>query len=339
MKHGLIRRRAAQMAGSLILALAALASEASAEESSRAKDLYVAAAERMERGEHAEACPMLEESRRLDPRLATREKLAECYAHTARPASAWSLYREVAAEAERKAVRATDERISRLYKELALRARGWEAKLEPALPMITIKIEGEAAKIPGIEVRLDGELLEGSRWGKAVPVDLGEHTVSASATGRAPWSERAQIDATGASVVVPVPALKVLEAPKPPAPRPPPTDPTAYLLLGALTLTGVAVGTSAGLMAMSKFDAAHAKCPSGCEEGSFRLTVAQSYEEAARSAALVSTAGFVAGGAALAGLVVYALWPSPTISSKQASVRITAGAGGDGAGVLLLGTF
>src|SRR5262245_20486444 len=61
-----------------------------------AEQLYQDAYNLARAGRHAEACPMLEESDRLDPANGTKLELAQCYERTRRPASAWVLYVTVA---------------------------------------------------------------------------------------------------------------------------------------------------------------------------------------------------------------------------------------------------
>ena len=328
--------RAALRLAPLILAFAAMAPEAQAGEGSTAKSLFIEATQLMKMGKHAEACPKLEESRRLEPRLATGFRLAECYASVARPASAWSLFSEVAAGAGRKATTASDPETIAVYQDLAREAGARAAEIDPTLPRITIQVASAAASLPGLEVRLDGDLVEGSRWGEDIVVDIGEHTVSAAATGRAPWSARVRLNTGGASILVRVPFL---EETKPAPPNPPPDDPTAYLLVGALAFSGAIVGTVAGLRASEKYEMARSKCPSGCEVDTFFLSVAQKYTEEARVAATVSTVGFATSGAALAGLLIYGFWPDARKTPQHASVRIGAGPRGDGAGLLLVGSF
>jgi len=330
-------RRAALRLAPLILAFAAMAPEAQAGEGSTAKSLFIEATQLMKMGKHAEACPKLEESRRLEPRLATGFRLAECYASVARPASAWSLFSEVAAGAERKATTASDPGTRDVYQDLAREAGARAAELEPTLPRITIQVASEAAGLSGLEVRLDGGLVEGSRWGEDIPVDIGEHTVSAAATGRAPWSARVRLNTEGSSILVRVPFLEETKLPAPP--NPPPDDPTAYLLVGALAFSGAIAGTVAGLRASEKYEMARSKCPSGCGENTFLLKVAQEHTEEARVAATVSTVAFATSGAALAGLLIYGFWPDARKTPQHASVRIGAGPRGDGAGLLLVGSF
>jgi len=91
----------------------------------------------METGRFAEACPKLEESQRLDPGMGTQFRLAECYEHTRRPASAWSTYVQVL-QAARRAGMADREAL----------AMARVQSLEPTLPRIQIDLAPAAARTP-----------------------------------------------------------------------------------------------------------------------------------------------------------------------------------------------
>src|SRR5260221_714184 len=55
-----------------------------------AKALFEEAIKLLDAGRTAEACPKLEESKQLDPRVGTEFELADCYERMGRTASAWS---------------------------------------------------------------------------------------------------------------------------------------------------------------------------------------------------------------------------------------------------------
>src|SRR5207244_2485294 len=84
-------------------------------EAERAEQLYTEAKKLAAEGHFSEACPMFEESQRLEPAIGTQFNLADCYDHTARPATALALFREVSRVArmsgKHERQRAADERI------------------------------------------------------------------------------------------------------------------------------------------------------------------------------------------------------------------------------------
>src|SRR4051812_3545929 len=62
--------------------------------------------------DYAAACPKLEAAQRMDPGIGILYNLADCYEHVGKTASAWSTFREVAAEAANKG-QSDREKISR----------------------------------------------------------------------------------------------------------------------------------------------------------------------------------------------------------------------------------
>src|SRR5262245_34306285 len=60
-----------------------------------AQALFDEALKLMKKGRHAEACPKLTESQRLDPGVGTQFHLADCFENVGRVASAWALFLEV----------------------------------------------------------------------------------------------------------------------------------------------------------------------------------------------------------------------------------------------------
>ena len=81
----------------------------------------------MAQGKHADACPKLEESQRLDPGIGTQFNLAVCYEQVGRTASAWSTFLDVAGAA-RAAGQTEREKV----------ARQRATALEPRLIRLTI---------------------------------------------------------------------------------------------------------------------------------------------------------------------------------------------------------
>ena len=178
-----------------------------------AQALFDQAKKLMAQGAYAEACPKLEESQRLDAGSGTLLNLGDCYEHQGKTASAWSKFVE-AAEAARAAGKGERERV----------ARERASTLLPRLAKVVIVVKGNEMTV-GLEVKRDGASVERSQWGVPVPVDPGQHTVTASAPARVSWETKVFVQAAGQVVMVPVPAL----APAPPAlaPAPPVTPAVA----------------------------------------------------------------------------------------------------------------
>jgi hypothetical protein len=340
-----------------LVALAAAPSAAGAPlsitDKAAAQALFDDALALMAQDQFDRACPMLEESSRLDPAMGTRYRLAECYEAIGRTASAWAGFLEVAdlAHASRQASR---EAIARE------RAR----KLEPALARVEITVESPTA---GLEIRRDGAVVGEAQWGAKIPVDPGRLHVTASAPGHTPWERDVVIPKGTAVVSLRVPALDAL--PAPPAPRAPPPaahSPDARPALSspsppastagpasgraqpehpsatrrtvgaALFLAGAAGIVASGALtavALARYHGADDRCPGDvCDPQGKEAT------DSARNLATIATVAFGAGAAFATGGAV--LWlsararpPLPAPGGVRARLRVGPG------GLAVEGTF
>jgi hypothetical protein len=318
--------------------------QSSAEKAALAQGLFESAAQLLTAQKYAEACPKLEESQALDPSIVTQFYLAICYENTGRPTSAWSLFLDVAA-----AARADGNAV----RESTSRAR--IAALEPRLPRISVVVPAPSV-VPGLEIRRDDVVLKQVAWGASVPVDFGVHTIGATAPGKAPWATTVRIDALDQKLEVVLPPLRdagakafagVTPAPRagpPPAAVPAPVQErarpgaaqrTAAIVTGSLGVAGIATGSALGIMAVSRWKDAEAKCPTR----TFCSTEAHDLSVKTLGLATGSTIAFAVGGAALVGAVV--LWRTAP-SRKAASstgLRVLPIAFADGAGALVVGAL
>ncbi len=169
--------------------------------------LFDAARDLMKQQRYAEACPKFADSERLDPGTGTLLNLGRCYALNGQTASAWTTYREAAARARAEG-----------QAEREALAREEAAKLEPKLTRVVIQVS-EEARAAGVTVLRDGEELPKTLWGVPTPMDPGEHTMEATAPGKAPRTATFRVEGEGATVSVVVPPL----SDRTPAP---PTDPS-----------------------------------------------------------------------------------------------------------------
>jgi serine/threonine-protein kinase len=174
-----------------------------------AQALFDAARQLMAQGRHAEACPKLEESQRLDPGIGTQFNLAACYEHIGRTASAWSMFLEVAGAAKA---------AGQPEREKVARQRA--AALEAKLTRLTITAPPDAPE--DLQVKRDGAPVGRAQWGIPVPVDPGKHTVEAVARGRRPFARTVELTTPGASETVAIPRLPAGRVATPAAPPPPP---------------------------------------------------------------------------------------------------------------------
>jgi len=275
-------------------------------------------------GKYAEACPKFEASEQLDPGLGTLLNLAACYEKLGKTASAWAEYKEAIPLA-----RASG---SKVRLDLATERA---AALESRLSMLTIRAIAGSEEATGLEIRRDGVPVQPAELGTPIPLDPGPHTVEAVAPGKQKWASTVQL-ADAAKLDVNVPALTPVpgnasaptkaETSKPVEPPPPEAassgsaQRTTAIVVGAVGLVGLGVGTVFGIGASSKWSEAKSGCtayPYGCSADALDA------KSSGQSKATISTVGFIVGGAAIAGATV--LWF--TAPSREQSVAVGIGPG------------
>ncbi|HEY2516138.1 MAG TPA: hypothetical protein VGI39_34945, partial [Polyangiaceae bacterium] len=160
---------------SLLLALAPMAfpSVAHADDRAAARTMFDEGRRLMKAGKVAEACAKFEASSHLTQTAGVRLNLAVCWAKQGRTASAWGMYDEARALAERSGDTAAIEVADK-----------GKAELGPKLSKLVVTV---ATGTPGIEVTRDGEPVPAGAYGMGVPVDPGEHRIEAHAAGRKAW--------------------------------------------------------------------------------------------------------------------------------------------------------
>jgi len=279
-------------------------------------------------GKYAEACPKFEASEQLDPGLGTLLNLAACYEKLGKTASAWAEYKEAIPLA-----RASG---SKVRLDLATERA---TALESRLSMLTIRAMGGAEEATGLEIRRDGVPVQPAELGTPIPLDPGPHTVEARAPGKQKWSSTVQL-ADAAKLDVSVPALtpiasnarpanapttaatsKPVEAPPSEATRSGSAQRTTAIVVGAVGVVGLGVGTVFGIGASAKWSDAKSQCtayPNGCSHDALDA------KSSAQSKATIATVGFIVGGAALAGAAVLWFTASP---NREQSVAVGVGPG------------
>jgi serine/threonine-protein kinase len=280
-----------------------------AQESRReAQALFESARELIGAGRYAEACPLLERSQALDPGIGTRFNLARCYELSGRLATAYSTYERAIAEMHA-AGQTSREAVAQ---ELL-------AVLEPRLAHLELAVRLDGME-PGFELLLDGVRVERTAWATAIPVDPGIHRVSASAPASQSWRTEFTVDHDAQNVHVDVPPLAPQlivgpTSPLPPVAREAPSgrvrpQRTIALVLGALGLGGVGVGSYYGIRAISLNAQLGSACNGGCDSPG-----AGSLAHDSRYAGDASTISFAIGGALLAAAAV--LWITAPADSAR----------------------
>lgn len=204
-----MKRVAAPLALLLVVGTARTAlAQTSAADKAAAQALFDEGKRLMDAGQVAQACPKFADSEKLDPGVGTLLNLGVCYEKNGQTASAWATYKE-AASAAANAGEAAREKY----------ARDHAAALEPALAKLTVAV---TAPVEGLEVRRDGAPVAAASFGLPLPIDPGDHTVTASAPHYKPWSTTVNI-AKSATASVQIPALEPApETTPPPSPVPAP---------------------------------------------------------------------------------------------------------------------
>jgi hypothetical protein len=263
---------------------------------------------------HVEAgCKKLEASEALDPATGTLIHLGDCYEKLGRTASAWARFREAASRASKD---------GRTDWETVAKMRAGE--LEPKLARL--EIDAPAS----VTVRRDGQDVPATAFGSALPMDPGDYTITASSNGKKTWSTKVHVD-PAAVARVSVPALEdepaaprdralAEAAQQPGAEASGSTLRTVGWAIGAVGAVGTIVGGVSGVVAITHNNASKRTCPN---DGPCADEAARSDNASARTAATISTIGFVAGGALLAGGVALVI-ASP---SPRAAARVRAAPG------------
>jgi tetratricopeptide (TPR) repeat protein len=211
-----------------------------------AQSLFDRARALMDQARFAEACPLLEESQRLDPGGGTLLNLAVCLEGAGKLATAHATFHEALSQAIR------DGRDDR--KKIAEER---VAALGPRLSTLTVEVPAEA-RVPDLVVWLDGAKLSPIAWGVPTAVDGGDHRVEAAAPEAERWVRVVAVSPEGDRVTVRVEAPRPLFAPDAdtepgePAtkPVPKPAKPKPRRISRLSTASWATGGTGLGLFAL-----------------------------------------------------------------------------------------
>ncbi len=257
-------------------------------------------------GQFEAACKKFEQSEEIDTGVGVLLYLGECYERIGRLASAWALFRE----AHSRAKETGQEERARLAEDNARRLSASLSRMVLVVP--------QAARVPGLELLLNGRVISAALYGVPFPVDAGRHELTARAPGHQTWSELVEVKSSADVRNVQIPSLTQTEEPvaaaSPAAPGGPGYTPPQgavmtgvaepssaprpelipVYLLGGVGVAALGAGVIFGLHASSKDDEARPYCPSGCYTRD-----AADDNEAARTAALVANISYAVGAAAL----------------------------------------
>lgn len=319
---------------------------------SPSRQLFAEARRLMAEGKHAEACPKLEESLKLEGGIGTQFNLAECWEHIGRTASAQALFL-AAAEAAKAAGQSEREQV--------LRDRA--AALETRLSRLVIEVKATDEQL---SVERNDLPIGQDAWGKAIALDPGSYTIRARAAGKRDWEKLVDVTPATSLTTVHVPELEPLtptdptkagakDPPKPEAaspqvpasaPVPAETDSAgraqfspAVLAVAGVGVAALTVGTVMGLRYLKANSDSRSICPSNRDCTLQEVQAHTRLVDDARTARAWSYAGFGVGAASLvgAGWLWYSQRPRTTAGISWQAAPIVATDGSYGAA--LTGSF
>lgn len=248
----------------LACAVLVVAAPARADRVAEAEDLFRRGKAMMNDGKNAEACPLLQESQKLDPATGTLLNLALCHEAVGKIATAWGEFRAVEQQSR---AQGRQDRIDL--------AREHANKLEPRLSRLKIVVPPEA-RTPGLVVKVDGDEKGEPSW-SGVPVDPGTHHVEHGATGKKPRRHDIKVDDEASVATVTLARLE--DAPIAVAPKGG-TDleeveryaaararRTTGFVVGGIGLATMTAGLVFGVLAISADQDAQDQCATTCFRG------------------------------------------------------------------------
>jgi hypothetical protein len=279
----------------------AVRAEPTAAERAVAETLFRDAKKLMARGKVPEACAKFAASYAIDAAGGTLLNLAMCHEVEGKTATAWAEFNEALSLA-RKQGRA--DRLKAASEHIAA--------LEARLSRVRLTAPAGGAP-PGLTVRIDGAVVAPEVIGTAIPVDPGDHVVTATATERLPWEGRLAIK-EGQRQDLLLPALKSA------TPAAPPPTPVRWKLPAGIAALGagavlLGVGTYFGVRAVSLGGKVGEQCPRQACSPEGQRALADG-----RSAAGAANGTLAAGGAlAVAGtaLVIVAALSPPALEAPR----------------------
>jgi tetratricopeptide repeat protein len=303
--------------------------------SAQAEVLFRQGKELMAAGQYAEACTAFDAAQKLDPTAPTMLNRASCREKNGQIATAWGLF----VEAEHQTRAATDERTKQMHRIAAEHA----SDLEVRLSTLAINVPADA-KIGGLEVLRDQDVLDPGAWNRTLPIDGGTYKITARAPGNLEWTTTITIAGERDARTVDIPRLKAADLRRQPAAPParpaPPSEEAGAVDAsaapprrrwvpfaiggGALALLGGAIALE--LVAESTHDRARTDLDPDRQRSLWHTANTQRYAAEALAAA----------GAAAAGAAV---WLYLRDRPSERAVAVAPLASGDRIGVQIAGGF
>lgn len=300
-----------------VLVLAPAIARADSPDHDKAVALFDEARKLIDDNQCDAAMPKLEMSLKYEPSVGARLSMADCL-ESHDPLDAWTELRE----AQRLAYLKHDDR-TKIAQDRA-------TALESKLAMVHVALPADVVHQPGLEVRVDGTLIDSFFYESgALALKAGPHVIEASLPNRR-WSQQvvAQLGATTSVnaqlVQTNAPrsaALKPIELPSHDTGG---AQRTIGLLLGGVGLASLGVGGVFGGAALAKKGDIDAACGGSAQTCTAAPGSMDAQKSEQQNYARLSTLGFVVGGVAVAaGVVLYLTAPH-----AKTTVAVTGSLGG-----------
>lgn len=328
-----VRTRATLTSATLVgaLLLAPLTADAqdrepSAQEVAAAEALFQDARALFKAGMVAEACDKFQESQRLDPRLGTLLNLATCHQEQGKTASAWAEFKQAVSLAEQKNKH-----------QRAAFAKQSVADLEEVLSYVVLQADNPPK---GLTIKVGEQEFGAALLDSEVPLDPGKYDIEASAPGRVSHRMTVDVSKGPSSTTIVIPSLSFEDTgpldmgPKEESDEGFSTMQIAGLGAGGVGVIGLGIGTVFGIITFSEQGTVEDNC-----DGQFCNQEGLDADDAAHSAAAVSTVGFIAGTVFVAAGVVLFFWEDVMEPEERESAWVSPAIGASGAGVLAGGHF
>lgn len=298
-----------------------------AQDTAASESLFKKGVAQMKQGNYSVACPALRESQRLDPYPGTMFALAECEAgwgHTATAVAHYGDYLGLVSHLDATGKKRHDVRVKVAQEKLE--------KLRPLVPRLSIVLPESAPK--NTVVKRDGIVLKGASFGAPLPVDPGEHILVTQAPDGTRHEQKITInpgETKRVAVEVPLgnqngPSPVNIDPANIDSGRTSPGPSTWAYVAGGIGVLGLATGSVAGLVSMSKKKTVDVNC-----DGSSCNDEGKSAADEGKTLGNISTIGFGVGIVGVATGVILMLSTPKTDESNNVGWQPSAFASSDGA--------
>lgn len=312
----------------LSLSVASLSFPVMAQDVAAAKALFQQGLNDMEANRYEAACPAIEASFKMDPRLGTLFTLAECESFRGRIATAVARYDEylslfVRLPPDQQANQGERPKI----------AEGKRTALRSKVPYLTLSLP--PGTTPGTMVKRDGVTVSEAALNVSLPIDPGEHEIITESPTRGIAKQRIKID-IGEKKTVLVSLPRELPEKSASSAAPVPVEGgdssrsegsrrrmrAAAFAAGGVGILATAVGGITGALALSKQSTINAHCMDIDAKNALCDHEGKAAADSAQALGLASTIGFGVGLAGIAGgVLLFALAPAETSAAKSSKLK------------------